>query len=163
MPSEVWQKAFHPNGKPRQALTLHVLSRHKSTLNIVCKNLGQRTVLRHLFEVFVSAGENWLESSIVLNARRKNASRRRGKFIWITFEDLAKKYLALNPGPHVEVMMISFIKLVVTTLYCYCTEAWRRDGTSDQGLQNGVGSPVHGQALDAAPRCSIQRRLSTIN
>ncbi|CAE7195431.1 TEX13C [Symbiodinium sp. CCMP2592] len=50
-------------------------------------NRSQRHVLRHLFEVFVSAGENWLESSIVLNARRKNANRRRGKFIWITFEE----------------------------------------------------------------------------
>ena len=50
--------------------------------------------MRHLFEVFVSSNENWLQSSIVLNSRKKLAKRRRGKFIWITVEDLIKKQLA---------------------------------------------------------------------
>ncbi|OLQ04185.1 hypothetical protein AK812_SmicGene12728 [Symbiodinium microadriaticum] len=50
-------------------------------------NRRQRNIVRHLFEVFVSSNENWLQSSIVLNSRKKLAKRRRGKFIWITVED----------------------------------------------------------------------------
>ncbi|CAE7025856.1 unnamed protein product [Symbiodinium sp. KB8] len=45
-------------------------------------------VLRHLFEVWTSAKEEWMESSIVVNARSKTAKRRRGKFVWKKYCDL---------------------------------------------------------------------------
>ena len=42
-------------------------------------DLGGRKVLRHLFEIFISAGENWMESSIVINARSKTAKTQEGQ------------------------------------------------------------------------------------
>ena len=57
-------------------------------------DLGGRKVLRHLFEIFISAGENWMESSIVINARSKTAKRRRGKFVWKKYCDLVTECLA---------------------------------------------------------------------
>ncbi|CAE6966858.1 unnamed protein product, partial [Symbiodinium sp. CCMP2592] len=66
-PPEVVAKAFHPGSNKTRPLP-------------IIEN--GRKVLRHLFEVFVSAGEDWLQSSIVINSRSKTAKRRRGKFVW---------------------------------------------------------------------------------
>ncbi|OLP84237.1 hypothetical protein AK812_SmicGene34908 [Symbiodinium microadriaticum] len=46
--------------------------------------------LRHLFraKVWTSSNEEWMESSIVINARSKTAKRRRGKFVWKKYCDI---------------------------------------------------------------------------
>ena len=44
--------------------------------------------MRHLFEMFVTSHEDWMQSSLVLNSRNKAARRRRGTYVWKMMKDL---------------------------------------------------------------------------
>ena len=74
--------------------------------------------MRHLFEIWTSAEEDWNVSSIVINARSKNAKRRRGRFVWKTFEDLAKEPLH---SKHDLILMMHAIYMCVCAWY---SKAW---------------------------------------
>ena len=38
--------------------------------------------MRHLYEQFITSGENWLESAIMLNVRSKKKGVRHGCHVW---------------------------------------------------------------------------------
>ena len=44
--------------------------------------------MRHLFEVFLTSGENWMRSNIVMNARSKSRRQRSGRYVWKKYETL---------------------------------------------------------------------------
>ena len=45
-----------------------------------------------LYEEYLSAGEDWMQSSLVVNASRKMAAKRKGKYRMIPFKDLKAQY-----------------------------------------------------------------------
>ncbi|CAJ1459280.1 unnamed protein product, partial [Effrenium voratum] len=59
----------------------------KKTADGKNKSAG-RTAMRHLFEMYISSGENWLRSSLVLNCRSSSKNTRFGKYVWKTYADL---------------------------------------------------------------------------
>ena len=50
--------------------------------------------MRHLFEMFVTSDEDWMQSSLVLNSRTRAARRRRGTYVWRTMQELIEKPLS---------------------------------------------------------------------
>ena len=51
--------------------------------------------MAQLYEDYLSSGENWLQSSLVVNANRQLSSKRRGKYKMCTYKDLKALY---GPG-----------------------------------------------------------------
>ncbi|CAL1168542.1 unnamed protein product, partial [Cladocopium goreaui] len=51
-----------------------------------------RQLIGELFEAWLSAGEDWLQSSIVCNASRSMAQRRRGKYTMMTYRTLKERF-----------------------------------------------------------------------
>ena len=45
-----------------------------------------------LYEDYLSSGENWMESSLMVNASRTLTSRRRGKYKLTTYRDLKTQF-----------------------------------------------------------------------
>ena len=45
-------------------------------------------MMRHLFEMFVTSDEDWMNSSLVVNSRNKASRRRRGTYVWKLMKDL---------------------------------------------------------------------------
>ena len=48
-----------------------------------------------LYEDWLSSGENWMRSSLVVNASRTQSSKRKGKYRMTTYKDLKKQH---GPG-----------------------------------------------------------------
>ena len=53
---------------------------------------SDRALLGQLYEDFLSAGEDWLQSSLVINSSRKVSSKRRGKYRMSMYKDLKSLY-----------------------------------------------------------------------
>ena len=51
-----------------------------------------RDVINRLFEEWIQANENWMNSSIMMNHTRTKAQRRRGKHVTKTFRELRTLY-----------------------------------------------------------------------
>ena len=49
--------------------------------------------MKHFYEMFLSAGEDWQESSIMYNVRRRSGKRKCGKYVWKTLKTLKEEYL----------------------------------------------------------------------
>ena len=49
--------------------------------------------MRHFYEMFLSANEDWQQSSVVYNARRRSGKKKCGKFIWKMMKTLKEEYL----------------------------------------------------------------------
>ncbi|CAE7208862.1 unnamed protein product [Symbiodinium sp. CCMP2592] len=43
-------------------------------------------IMRQMYEMFLTCDGDWLSSSLVVNARKKKGSRRRGRYLWKKFE-----------------------------------------------------------------------------
>ena len=52
--------------------------------------------MRHLFEIFVTSNEDWMQSSLVINSRNRQARKRRGTYVWKLMKDLIEKPLSYN-------------------------------------------------------------------
>ena len=64
-PAEVRAKALLPNGQKRST-----------------------SVMRHMYEMWISCDCDWMQSSIVLNAKKSNRTKRTGKHVWKRFDAL---------------------------------------------------------------------------
>ena len=73
MPKAVFDKAFEKdsNGK--------------------VKSKG-RGIMRHLYEVFISAKEDWQQSSIMMNSRQSSSNKRFGCYRWRKFSEIKEEY-----------------------------------------------------------------------
>ena len=49
--------------------------------------------MKHFYEVFLSCKEQWADSSVVLNARKRSGTRRRGRYIWKKYHVLVEEQL----------------------------------------------------------------------
>ena len=49
-------------------------------------------MMGQLYEEYLSSNEDWMASSLVVNAERKLSSRRRGKFRMVMMKDLRTQY-----------------------------------------------------------------------
>ena len=54
--------------------------------------IQDREVINRLFEEWIQADENWMNSSIMMNHTRTKAQRRRGKHVTKTFRELKTQY-----------------------------------------------------------------------
>jgi hypothetical protein len=45
-----------------------------------------------LFEDYITSGENWLQSSIYINATRTDLTEKKGTYVVVTFKDLVEKH-----------------------------------------------------------------------
>ncbi|CAE7323279.1 unnamed protein product [Symbiodinium sp. CCMP2592] len=68
-PPEVREKAFTKDGKKRSS-----------------------SIMRHMYEMWISSGCDWLQSSIVLNAKKRNNTRRTGRYVWKRFDLLKTEH-----------------------------------------------------------------------
>ena len=48
--------------------------------------------MSQLYEDYLSSGENWMQSSVMVNATRRSTQRRKGKYRMIEFKSLKEKY-----------------------------------------------------------------------
>ena len=60
--------------------------------------------MKHYYEIFLSANEDWMQSSVMLNLRHAKKGKRSGKYVWKRYVDLVAqslnrklKTLALKP------------------------------------------------------------------
>ncbi|CAE7815167.1 unnamed protein product [Symbiodinium sp. CCMP2456] len=44
------------------------------------------SVMRHMYEMWISSGCDWMRSSIMLNAKKRNNTRRTGRHVWKRFD-----------------------------------------------------------------------------
>ena len=49
--------------------------------------------MRHMHEMFISSGEDWMTSSLVMNARRRNGRKKQGTYIWVKYAALEAQLL----------------------------------------------------------------------
>ena len=49
-------------------------------------------MMGQLYEEYLSSNEDWMSSSLVVNADRKLSSRRRGKYRMVMMKDLCSQY-----------------------------------------------------------------------
>ena len=49
--------------------------------------------MRNFYEMFLSANEDWEQSSIMYNARRRAGKKKCGKFVWKMLKTLKEEYL----------------------------------------------------------------------
>ena len=49
--------------------------------------------MRHLFEQFVTAGEDWQQTAIMMNIRSRKKGTRHGQHVWKKFELLVTELL----------------------------------------------------------------------
>ncbi|CAE7417885.1 unnamed protein product [Symbiodinium sp. CCMP2592] len=68
-PPEVAAKAFDAQGKSRGS-----------------------SVMRFMFEQFITADENWQQSAIMMNIRQKKKGSRHGKFVWKRFDHVVTEH-----------------------------------------------------------------------
>ena len=54
---------------------------------------GGSGIMKHLFEQFLTAGEDWLQSAIVVNTRSRKKGARRGQYVWKKFHKLVEEQL----------------------------------------------------------------------
>ena len=52
--------------------------------------------MRHFFEEYMSANENWLSSAVYMNIRNASRHKRQGKYCWKRFCDLVLELLGSN-------------------------------------------------------------------
>ena len=52
--------------------------------------------MRHMFEMYITAGENWMESSNMVNIRNSSRGQKKGRYVWVTWQALADKFLAFT-------------------------------------------------------------------
>eukprot|EP00435_Cladocopium_sp_Y103_P019719 s3370_g4.t1 len=64
----------------------------ESVLQSTPLDKADRALLAQLFEDYLSSGENWMQSSVVINATRKSTQRRRGKFKMVEYKMLKQTY-----------------------------------------------------------------------
>ena len=55
--------------------------------------------MRHMYEQFISAGEDWQYSSIVMNCRTTTKGRKTGKYVWKRYQDLVDQPLRCKLVP----------------------------------------------------------------
>ena len=44
--------------------------------------------MKHFYEMFLTANENWAQSSVMLNLRTANKKKKMGKYVWKRYIDL---------------------------------------------------------------------------
>ena len=49
--------------------------------------------MKHSYEMFLSAHEDWDQSSIMYNVRRRSGKRKCGKYVWKTLKALKEEQL----------------------------------------------------------------------
>ena len=54
---------------------------------------GGTRIMRNFYEMFLSANEDWEQSSIMYNARRRAGKKKCGKFVWKMLKTLKEEYL----------------------------------------------------------------------
>ena len=47
--------------------------------------------MRHFYEMYVSAGESWMRSSVMVNIRNRTKGKKTGKYVWKKWETLANE------------------------------------------------------------------------
>ena len=47
--------------------------------------------MRHFYEMYVSANENWLQSSVMVNIRNSSKGKKTGKYVWKQWQKLAEE------------------------------------------------------------------------
>ena len=50
--------------------------------------------MKHFYEHYLSCKGVWADSSIVMNARQRAGTRRKGRYVWVKFDDL----VIMRPG-----------------------------------------------------------------
>ncbi|CAE7370158.1 unnamed protein product, partial [Symbiodinium sp. CCMP2456] len=48
--------------------------------------------MRHFYEMYVTAGENWLQSSVMVNIRNSSKGKKIGKYVWKKWQVLADEH-----------------------------------------------------------------------
>ena len=69
-----------------------------------------RSVMRHIFEIFMTCQGDWMRSSLVYSYRQSSVSKRVGAFVWVTLKDLKAEYLGYNnlyiySGKHLHIII----------------------------------------------------------
>ena len=59
-----------------------------------------RSVMRHIFEIFMTCSGDWLRSSLVYSYRQTSSSKRLGTFVWVTLKDLKVEHLGILYSDH---------------------------------------------------------------
>ena len=54
---------------------------------------GGKDVMKHFYEMFLSANEKWAESSIMINMRKRKGKKKVGKYVWKKLETLKEQSL----------------------------------------------------------------------
>ena len=47
--------------------------------------------MKHFYEVFLSAKEDWMKSSVMMNVSSKKRGKRSGRYVWKRYMDLKKE------------------------------------------------------------------------
>ena len=55
--------------------------------------------MKHFYEMFLSASEDWDQSSIMYNVRRRSGKRKCGKYVWKTLQALKDEQLGCTMDP----------------------------------------------------------------
>ena len=50
-------------------------------------------IMRQMYEMFLTCDGDWMASSLVVNSRKRNSTRRRGRYVWKKYELLKTEHL----------------------------------------------------------------------
>ena len=61
--------------------------------------------MRQLFDVYSTCAGNWQKSSLILTHRRSVSAASVGRFVWRTFDAVAKEKLEFNIWAHTAILV----------------------------------------------------------